>query len=75
MWKLGRVENLIISNDGKVRTADICLPGADMCSVLSICCYPLELNDGQIDKLNETEKLRVMMLSLKMQGIQRKKIF
>ena len=56
MWKLGRVENLIISNDGKVRTADIYLPGNRHVQRSINMLYPLELYDGQIDKLNETEK-------------------
>ena len=27
MWKLGRIEKLIVSNDGKIHTAEIYLPG------------------------------------------------
>ena len=50
MWKLGRVERLIISNDGKVRTADIYLPGNRHVQRSINMLYPLELCDGQIDK-------------------------
>ena len=49
MWKLGRIERLIISNDGKVRTADIYLPGDRHVQHSINMLYPLELYDGQIE--------------------------
>ena len=50
MWKLGRIERLISGNDGNVRTADIYLPGNRHMQRSINMLYPLELNDGQVDK-------------------------
>ena len=50
MWKLGRIERLISGNDGNVHTADICLPGNRHMQWFVNILYPLELNDGQVDK-------------------------
>ena len=50
MWKLGRIERLISGNDGNIRTADIYLPGNRHMQRSINVLYPLELNDGEVDK-------------------------
>ena len=50
MWKLGRIERLISGNNGNVHTADIYLPGNRHMQRSINMLYPLELNDGQVDK-------------------------
>ena len=70
MWKLGRIERLISGNDGNVRTADIYLLGNRHMQRSINMLYPLELNDGQIDK-SIGDKSKVTMLYLKIQGILR----
>ena len=50
MWKLCRIERLISGSDGNVRTADIYLPGNRHMQRSINMLYPLELNDGEVDK-------------------------
>ena len=58
MWKLGRIERLITSADGRVRTADIYLPGNRRLQRSINMLYPLEVYDGQIDKSIESDKTK-----------------
>ena len=72
MWKLGRIERLISGNDGNVHTADIYLPGNRHMQRSINMLYPLELNNGQIDKsIGDKSKGDNVTVYLKMQGILR----
>ena len=63
MWKLGRIERLITSVDGRVQTADIYLPGIRRLIYSINMLYPLEVYDGQIDKSIESDKTKGDMKS------------
>ena len=56
--EVGRIERLITSADGRVRTADIYISGNRrlQCSINML--YPLEVYDGQIDKSIKSDKTK-----------------
>ena len=53
MWKLGRIEKLVTSKDGRIRTADVYLPGNRHVQRALNMLYPMELYNGNIHNSGE----------------------
>ena len=56
-WKIGRIVEMIISQDGEQRAAKILTPNKNVLQRSIIHLYPLECNDENVIELNNEQQL------------------